>query len=150
MAAARTEEKPSGVGAGERFRPGDAVLPTPPGLPSSSVQILALLAIVYTLYLAKEILLPITLALLFKLLLQRPMRLLTRRLRLPQPIAALLIILAVFGCIGLVALTISVPASGWIRKAPESVKVLQEKLAVLRRPFEAMQNVAHSVEKAAT
>jgi len=36
MAAARTEEKPSGVGAGERFRLGDAVLPTPPDLPSSS------------------------------------------------------------------------------------------------------------------
>ena len=41
-----------------------------------------------TLYIGKELLLPITLALLFKLLLQAPMRLLTTRLRLPSPLAA--------------------------------------------------------------
>src|SRR4051794_12564825 len=133
MAAAQTDEKLSGAVPSKRPAPSDAILPAPTGLPSSSLQILALLAIVFTLYLGKEILLPITLALLFKLLLQRPMQLLTRRLRLPPAIAALIVILSVFGCIGLVALTISVPASGWIQKAPESLAVLQEKMAVMRR-----------------
>ena len=86
----------------------------------------------YTLYIGKELLLPITLALLFKLLLQAPMRLLTTRLRLPSPVAAVLVILALFGCIALMALAVSVPASDWIAKAPQSLGVLQEKLAILR------------------
>ena len=41
------------------------------------IVILTVLAVVFTLYFGKELLLPITLALLFKLLLQAPMRLLT-------------------------------------------------------------------------
>src|SRR6188508_2853158 len=61
---------------------------------SVGVLILATLAIIYTLYVGQELLLPITLALLLKLLLRQPMRFLTRRLRLPDPIAALLVMLA--------------------------------------------------------
>jgi hypothetical protein len=102
------------VGAGERPKRVDRNIAAPPALRSASLLIIALLAIVYTLYFGKELLLPITLALLFKLLLQAPMRFLTRRLRLPDPVAALVMILTVFGCIALVALTVSVPASGWV------------------------------------
>lgn len=115
---------------------------------STSLLILALLAIVFTLYLGKELLLPITLALLLKLLLQAPMRLLTNRLRLPGPIAAALIILALFGCVALMALALSVPASDWIAKAPGSLQILEEKLAILRQPLEALQKMVHGVEQA--
>jgi len=57
------------------------------------------MAIVYTLYLGKEILLPIAPALVLKLLLQPAMRFLHERLRLPGALAALLLIIAVFGAI---------------------------------------------------
>src|SRR5439155_25672982 len=50
--------------------------------------------------------------------LQPVMRLLHERLRLPGALAALLLIIAVFGAIAAVGFTISVPASGWIQKAP--------------------------------
>jgi len=50
---------------------------------SAGILILAGLGIVYTLYFGKEILLPIALALVLKLLLQPAMRLLHDRLRLP-------------------------------------------------------------------
>ncbi len=124
--------------------------PEPQTVRSASLLILALLAIVFTLYIGKELLLPITLALLFKLLLQAPMRILTTRLRLPSPVAATLIILALFGCIALVALAVSVPASDWIAKAPQSLGVLEEKLAILRRPLEALQKMLHGLEQATT
>ena len=74
----------------------------PHGIGSAGILILAVLAIVYTLYFGKEILLPIALALVLKLLLQPVMRLLHERLRFPGAIAALLLIIAVFGAIAAV------------------------------------------------
>lgn len=124
--------------------------PEPQTVRSASLLTLALLAVVFTLYLGKELLLPITLALLLKLLLQAPMRLLTNRLRLPGPIAAALIILALFGCVALMALALSVPASDWIGKAPGSLQILQDKLAFLREPLEALQKMVHGLEQATT
>jgi predicted PurR-regulated permease PerM len=114
------------------------------------ILILATLAVGYTLYFGQEILLPITLALLLKLLLRKPMRFLTRRLCLPEALAAVVVIMAVFGTVALVSLTVSVPASGWIQKAPESVSLLQEKLAFLRHPIEAFQHVLHGIENVAS
>ena len=112
----------------------------PHDLGSAGILILAVLAVVYTLYFGKEILLPIALALVLKLLLQPAMRLLHERLRLPGALAALLLIIAVFGAIAAVGFTISVPASGWIQKAPESLPLLKEKLAILRQPLDYLQN----------
>ena len=120
----------------------------PQAIRSASLLVLALLAIVYTLYVGVELLMPITLALLLNLLLQGPMRLLTTRLRLPGPVAALAVMLVLFGCVGLTALAVSVPASAWIAKAPESLSLLQDKLEFLRRPLGALQHVLHGIETA--
>ena len=120
----------------------------PQTIRSASLLTLALLAIVYTLYVGIELLMPITLALLLNLLLQGPMRLLTTRLRLPAPLAALVVMLILFGCVGLVVLAVSVPASAWIAKAPESLRLLEDKLEVLRQPLDALQHVLHGIETA--
>ena len=61
----------------------------PHDLGSAGILILAVLAIVFTLYFGKEILLPIALAVVLKLLLQPVMRLLHEGLRLPGALAAL-------------------------------------------------------------
>ena len=113
---------------------------------SAGILVLAVLAIAYTLYLGKEILLPIALALVLKLLLQPAMRFLHEQLRLPGALAALLLIIAVFGAITAVGFTISVPASGWIQKAPESLPLLKEKLAILRQPLDYLQNGLKELE----
>lgn len=118
----------------------------PHDLGSAGILILAVLAIVYTLYFGKEILLPIALALVLKLLLQPAMRLLHERLRLPGALAALLLIIAVFSAVAAVGFTISVPASGWIQKAPESLPLLKEKLAILRQPLDYLQNGLKELE----
>jgi predicted PurR-regulated permease PerM len=118
----------------------------PHDLGSAGILILAVLAIVYTLYFGKEILLPIALALVLKLLLQPAMRLLHERLRLPGALAALLLIIAVFSAVAAVGFTISVPASGWIQRAPESLPLLKDKLAILRQPLDYLQNGLKELE----
>ena len=118
----------------------------PHDLGSAGILILAALATVYTLYFGKEILLPIALALVLKLLLQPAMRLLHERLRLPGALAALLLIIAVFSAVAAVGFTISVPASGWIQKAPESLPLLKDKLAILRQPLDYLQNGLKELE----
>jgi predicted PurR-regulated permease PerM len=107
---------------------------------SVGIIILCLVAIGWTLYVGREVVLPLALALVLKLLLQPAMRFLHARLRLPQVLAAVLLILCVFGTIAAVGFTVSVPAANWIQKAPESLPLLKEKLAVLRQPIDYIQS----------
>ena len=119
---------------------------TPHGVRSTGLLVLSVLAVVYTLSLGKEVILPIVLALMLKLLLQPVMRFVTERLRFPDALAAVLLIVAVFGAIAAVAFTISFPASTWIQKAPESLHLLREKLAVLRQPIDFVQERLRELE----
>jgi predicted PurR-regulated permease PerM len=116
---------------------GTVVKPHP--VHSGGILVVAVIAMIYTLYLGKEILLPLALALVLKLLLQPAMRLLRERLRFPGPLAALLLIVAVFGAVAAIGFTISVPASGWLQKAPESLPLLKEKISLLREPLDYLQ-----------
>jgi predicted PurR-regulated permease PerM len=135
--AAETREARKAVARGEA---------APQGVRSWGVLILTILAVVYTLYFAREIILPIALAIVLKLLLGPAMRLLHERMRVPQSLAALLLILVVFGAIGVVAFAISLPASGWIERLPQTLPILQEKLAVLRQPLDFIQNALKEFE----
>jgi predicted PurR-regulated permease PerM len=103
---------------------------------SGGILVIAALAVIYAVYLGREFLLPLALAVVVNLLLRPAMRLLQERLRFPGPLAALLLIIAVLGAIATVAVTISVPASGWIEKAPHSLPLLKEKISILRQPFD--------------
>ena len=88
---------------------------------------LALLAAVYV---AAEIVLPLVLAVVLKLLLQPAMRLL-ERWHVPRILAALLLILAVFGTIVGLGAAIAGPASTWAAKLPEGIPRLQERVELL-------------------
>ena len=68
------------------------------------------------------------------------MRLLNRRLRIPRMIAALLLIVALFSVVGAMGYALSVPASGWIAKAPQSLPALVDKLRFLEKPIRLMQH----------
>ncbi|KQP80348.1 transporter [Methylobacterium sp. Leaf117] len=129
--------------AREAVAAGEAI---PRGVRSAGILVLSLLAVVYTLYAGQEIILPLVLALVLKLLLAPAMRLLHKQLRLPDALAAGLLILVVFGAIAGVGFTASIPASGWIRRAPESLPLLREKVAVLRQPLDMLQQGLQAVE----
>ena len=110
------------------------------GTLSVCLLVLTVLAVFYTLYFTSDIVLPFVLAGVLNLLLSAPMRFLNMRLHIPKPLAALLLIVALFGVVGGIGAAISVPASGWISKAPESLPALEQKLSFLNRPIHAVEN----------
>jgi predicted PurR-regulated permease PerM len=124
--------------------------PSPYGPFSISVLALAAIAVVGALYLGREVVLPIVLALVLKLMLQPIMNVLCDRLRVPHALSALLLIICLFGIVAAVALTISVPASAWIQKIPEILPDIQQKLEGLRRPIEYLQRAFSAVTNMAS
>ncbi|WP_428390440.1 AI-2E family transporter [Lichenicoccus sp.] len=107
---------------------------------SGCLLLLSVLATFYTLYFASDLVLPFVLAGVLNLLLSGPMRFLHHRLRIPKPLAALALILLLFGVVGGIGAAISVPATGWISKAPQSLPALQAKLAFLHGPIRALRD----------
>ncbi len=101
--------------------------------------ILTILAVLYTLYFAADIILPFVLALVLSLLLSPATRFLCDRLRFPRMLAAVIMIVLLFSAIGGIGYAISVPARGWIARAPQSLPALQTKLSFLRRPIDMFE-----------
>jgi predicted PurR-regulated permease PerM len=135
------EEKPT-TDAAEVIRPG-GVLSRPTVV---CLLILTILGILGALYFGKNVVLPVVLAILLKLLLQPIVDLLCQKLRVPPVASALILIFMLFNSIAVVGVSISVPASGWIQKAPEVLPSLKEKLKVLRPPIDYMQQAFKEIE----
>lgn len=110
----------------------------PPG--AKAMGVLAVLAVVYTLYFAAAIVLPFVLATVLFLLLSPLMRVLSKRLRFPRPLSALLLILLLFVVIAGLGAAVSLPASSWIAKAPDSLPMLEKKLGFLAGPINFVQH----------
>ena len=103
------------------------------------------LALLATAYVAGEIVLPLVFAFTLKLLLQPIMRLL-ERLRVPRAIAALLLIIVLFGTIVGLGAAISGPAGAWAAKLPGGIPRLQERLSFLRTPIDTLQHFLQQVQ----
>ena len=106
---------------------------------------LFVLALLATAYVASEIVLPLVFAFILKLLLQPALRLL-ERLRVPRMLAALLLILALFGTIVGLGTAISGPARSWAAKLPEGIPRLQERLSFMRDPIDTLQKFLQQVQ----
>lgn len=104
---------------------------------------LLLLAILTVLYLARDLILPIVAALILSLVflpLVRGMK----KIFIPVPLGAGLIVLALMaGFVG-AAYNLSEPAGEWLEKAPKSLKTIDKKL---RKIAGSMQEVASATEK---
>ena len=106
------------------------------------------LLILYALYFASEIVVPIVFAFVLHLLLQPSMRIFAR-LHVPRTIAALLIIVVFFGGIAALGFTLSGPAAVWVAKAPDSLPRLEQRLSIFKNPVTVMQKASNEVEKLA-
>jgi predicted PurR-regulated permease PerM len=106
---------------------------------------LFVLAVLAAAYVASEIVLPLVFAIVLKLLLQPGLRVL-ERLHLPRMLAALLLILALFGTIIGLATAISGPARTWAAKLPEGIPRLEERLSFMRAPINTLQLFLRQVE----
>jgi predicted PurR-regulated permease PerM len=106
---------------------------------------LFVLALLTAAYVASEIVLPLVFAVILKFLLQPAFRIL-ERLHVPRMLAALLLILALFGTIVGLGTAISGPAGTWAAKLPEGIPRLQERLSFMREPIDTLQRFLQQVE----
>jgi predicted PurR-regulated permease PerM len=106
---------------------------------------LFVLAILAALYAAREIILPIVLAVMLKLLLQPALRTL-QRLRVPGALGALLLIGLLFCTLIAFGTALSGPAVSWAQKLPQGVPRLQEHLSFLQAPIEAAHQFLQRAE----
>jgi predicted PurR-regulated permease PerM len=123
--------------------PEDLPLPSDPKIIFlGGLFVLALLAAAYV---AREVILPFVFAIVLTLLLQPAFRIL-ERLHVPRIIAALLLILALFGTVVGLGAAVSNPARTWAAKLPEGVPRLQERLSFMREPVDTLQRFLQQVE----
>src|ERR671913_409719 len=87
------------------------------GAPGFAVKGLFLLALFYTFYFARSLLLPIVLAILLSLILYPAVRAL-KRLAIPEPMGAGIVVLSLAGLLGTGLYQLFEPASEWISKMP--------------------------------
>ncbi|MCX5518955.1 AI-2E family transporter [Kaistia defluvii] len=110
---------------------------------------LLVLAVLAVCYFASDIILPVVFAIVLKLLFQPAMRVL-ERFNVPRTLAALLLILTVFGVIVGVGAALSGPATAWGEKLPGGVQRLEERLKFLSQPIGALQKFLHQFDGVAT
>jgi predicted PurR-regulated permease PerM len=116
---------------------------------SINLTVLTVLAVLYTLYFAREFLVPIVFAILLNFLLSPVVRWLTR-LRIPSPLGAAIIILAILGVLGSGAFGLSGSVRDWAASAPETLKTADAKLAKIIKPFRNASKTAEQVAAAAS
>lgn len=136
-----TEEKPEV----RRLRLID-VLRRPFDIKSVALTGLFVLAVFYTMYFMRAMLLPLVLALLLSYLLVPVVRVLDK-IRIRPLFGAALVLLALIGGIGYGVSLLSEPAAGWIEKAPYSLQELKQKLLPLKKPIEKVAQASGEIDK---
>lgn len=135
-----TETKPrdvsSLVGEGGPFETNPAIL---------LLGCLLLIAVLAVCAVAADIILPLILAFVLKLLLQPAMRLL-ERIRVPRILAALVLIIVLFAAIVAVVMAVAGPASSWAGRLPEGLPRLEERLAFFSHPIKALQGFLAQID----
>jgi predicted PurR-regulated permease PerM len=107
---------------------------------------LFILAVFYTIYFMRSILLPMVLALLLSYLLRPIVRGLAR-LKIPLPISAALLLIGFFGLIGYGISALATPTAGWLAKAPAGFTELQRKLLPVKKSVAQVTQATGEIEK---
>jgi predicted PurR-regulated permease PerM len=144
LSSRRAAEVPTAVAPSAAAADEDE-LPIPSDIKAVFLGGLFLLAMLGACYIASDIVLPIVLAFVLSLVLQPAMRAL-ERVRLPRGIAAVFLILMLFGTLGGLGAALSGPAASWAEKLPTGVPKLQERLSFLSRPIAAVQKFADQAQ----
>ena len=110
---------------------------------------LFVLAVLYTVYFMRSILLPIVLAMLLSYLLRPILRGLAR-LRIPLPLGAALLLIGLFGLIGYGISALAAPTAEWLQKAPAGFTELQRKLVPVKRSVAQVTQATSEIEKLAS
>lgn len=114
-----------------------------------ALMVLAVLAVLYTVYFAADFLIPITAAIVLNLVLSPIPRYLAR-FRVPAPVSAAAIVIVLIGGIAGGVYGLAAPAGEWMSRAPTLAAELRSKLADLRYPVERIKRTSEQVEQAAS
>jgi predicted PurR-regulated permease PerM len=109
---------------------------------------LFVLAAFYTLYFCRSLLLPLVLAVLLSLMLSPVVRGL-KRLRIPEPLGAGLVLLTLLGAVGFGVYGLSGPAVVWMQRAPQSLGAAEVKLRGWQQSVQRLGRATEQVEKLA-
>jgi predicted PurR-regulated permease PerM len=104
------------------------------------------LLVFYTLYFARDFILPVVLAFLLTFLLAPVVRGL-HRIRVPETIGAALVILAVLSGVVYGVYSLSGPAGDWIERAPEGLRRVERRVRDLQRPVAEVREAAEEVQE---
>ncbi|MBA3960278.1 MAG: AI-2E family transporter [Chthoniobacterales bacterium] len=121
------------------------LLQRPFDIRSVSLTGLFLLAIFYTIFFLRSLLLPMVLALLLSYLLRPIVRALAR-IKITPYVGAAVLLLSLVSLFGYGVSFLATPAAGWLEKAPYSVHQLQQKLTALRKPMEKVAQASTAVD----
>jgi predicted PurR-regulated permease PerM len=104
------------------------------------------LLILYALYITGEILVPVIIAFLLKMVLQPATEMLVA-LRLPRFMAAILVVGIPLAAVSGLIIYLSGPAAGWISGAPQNLAKLERRLESFSAIARNLQKASHDVEK---
>ncbi len=107
---------------------------------------LFVIAVFYTMYFMRAMLLPLVLALLLSYLLAPLVRLLGR-IRINAALGAAIVLLSLVGSLIYGVSRLAEPAADWLEKAPYSLHQLQQKLLPLKRPMEKVAQASGEIDK---
>lgn len=109
---------------------------------------LLVIALLYTLYLGRALVIPVVLAILLYLVLAPPVSWLCR-LGLPQAVAAGIVLLALGGGVTAGVYALADPASAWLSQAPTALRQIQARLRVPGGPLADLERASETVESMA-
>src|SRR5213595_2228318 len=131
-----------------RLRTAD-LLQKPFDVGSIAVTGLFILALFYTIYFMRSILLPIVLALLLSYLLRPIVRGLAR-LKIPLPVGSALILIGLLAVVSSGISALATPTVTWLQKAPAGLTELQRKLSPVKRSVAQVTQATGEIEKLAS
>jgi predicted PurR-regulated permease PerM len=106
--------------------------------------IIAGLLVLYTLYFASTVAIPLVLACMFNLVLT-PVVLALARIRVPAPVGAGLVVLVVLLVVGLGVLTLAQPAADWLRRLPYVIDQLADRLDFVQVPAKQLKEAEEAL-----
>jgi len=116
---------------------------------SAGIVVLASLAVIAALYVGRELLIPIALAMLFTALL-RPLVRRFERAGLSAAVGSTVVMIVLLGVLGIGVSSLAGPVRDWIAQAPATFAKAQERLQTLRRPLQAITSAAERLERGVT
>jgi predicted PurR-regulated permease PerM len=125
------------------------LLQRPFGVRSIALTGLFILALFYTVYFMRAILLPVVLALLLSFLL-RPMVRGLAQLKIPLAVGAALILMGLLAFVSYSISALATPAVEWLQKAPAGLTELQHKLLPVKESVAQVTQATGEIEKLAS